>query len=115
MRDGDVLAGHLRCAAAGGRYIDLSFSQRDAWVVSADAPWWSRVDSRDILNLFHPLVESRTGASASASRQCTIPADWQPPFVLRFHCADDYFADPATHTVGMLGTESFSRTGSSRH
>ncbi|MHB8970223.1 MAG: RIFT barrel domain-containing protein [Pirellulaceae bacterium] len=95
------------CAPPGDRCIDLSFSNHDAWVIGADDPWWSQVDIRDVLNLFHPLVESHTGAAAGASRQCTIPADWQPPFLLRFHCADDYFADPAKHTVGMLGTESF--------
>ena len=94
-------------AAAGEHYVDLSFSQRDAWTVSADDPWWSLIDIRNVLNLFHPLVESRTGALAGASRQCTIPADWQPPFLLRFHAADDYFADPEKHKVGMPGTESY--------
>ncbi len=106
-----VMALHVPVAhattATGGHYLDLSFADRAAWVISAAEPWWSTIDIRDMLNLFHPLVESRTGASAGASRKCTLPADWQPPFLLRFHAADNYFADPEKHTVGMLGTESY--------
>jgi len=65
------------------------------------------VDIRDMLNIFHPLVVSRTGNAAGASREVTIPAGWRPPFALRFFCADDYFADPEKHKPGQLGTESF--------
>ena len=68
--------------AATERCLQLSFADRDGWAIGADDPWWSRVDIRDVLSLFHPLVESRAGATAGASRQCTIPADWQPPFLL---------------------------------
>ena len=41
------------------------------------------------------------------TREVTIPADWKPPFLLRFYCADDYFADAEKHKPGQLGTESF--------
>ncbi len=98
---------HCPCAASGSRCIDLSFSDRAAWALHANEPWWSRVDHRDVLSLFHPLKESHTDASAGASRRCTIPADFQPPFVLRFHCTDDYFADPVKHKAGLPGTESY--------
>jgi hypothetical protein len=85
----------------------LSFSDSEAWQVSADKPWWALVDMRDMLNLFHPLIVSETGKSAGASRDVIIPADWKPPFSLRFYCADDYFADTNKHKPGQLGTEGF--------
>jgi hypothetical protein len=85
----------------------LAFSDSKAWQVSADKPWWALVDIRDMLSLFHPFVVSETGKSAGASRETIIPTDWKPPFSLRFYCADDYFADPAKHKPGQLGTESF--------
>ena len=60
-----------------------------------------------LLNLFHPLVISETGKSAGATTTVTLPADWKPPFALRFFCADDYFADAQSQKPGQLGTESF--------
>jgi hypothetical protein len=89
------------------RAMSLTFAERGAWKITADEPWWALVDIRDMLNIFHPLVISETGRAAGASRTVTIPADWKPPFALRFYCADDYFADPKQHKPGQLGTESF--------
>lgn len=89
------------------RALALGFAQRDAWNVHADAPWWALTDIRDMLNLFHPLSVSQTGNAAGASREVIIPSDWEPPFALRFYCADDYFADPERHKPGQAGTESF--------
>jgi hypothetical protein len=90
-----------------GRVLNLGFADRSAWTVSADAPWWALVDIRDMLNLFHPFVVSASGTAAGAWRAVTIPAEWTPPFALRFYCADDYFADPEKHKPGQLGAESF--------
>ena len=89
------------------RALPLDFSDREAWHTFADEPWWSLVDMRDMLNVFHPLKIPQTGNAAGAWREVTIPADWEPPFVLRFFCADDYFADAEKHKPGQPGTESF--------
>jgi len=89
------------------RVIDACFSGANAWQVFADEPWWARVDLRDMLSVFHPLVVPSTGNSAGASCRLTIPAAWQPPFALRFFCEDNYFADPENHKPGQPGTESF--------
>jgi len=89
------------------RVLLLNFSDSKGWHVSANQPWWALVDIRDMLNLFHPFVISKTGKSAGAWREVTIPDDWKPPFALRFFCADDYFADQENHKPGQLGTESF--------
>lgn len=93
------------CAAPN--YMSLSFADRKAWSLAADKPWWSLVDVRDMLNVFHPYSLPQTGNAAGASRQVIIPAEWKPPFALRFYCADDYFADAEKHKRGQLGTESF--------
>jgi len=93
--------------AEEGRVLDLSFGEREAWTVCVHGPYWCRIDRRNLLNLFHPLVASETGAFAGAEREVTIPPDWQPPFALRFYCADNYYADAATMKPGDLGTEAF--------
>lgn len=87
--------------------LALNFADSDEWNISADKPWWGLVDMRDMLNLFHPFLVSETGNSAGACREIIIPDDWNPPFALRFYCADDYFADAEKHKPGELGTESF--------
>ncbi|UCH36227.1 MAG: hypothetical protein JSV65_07705, partial [Armatimonadota bacterium] len=89
------------------RALSLPFSDRGAWEVFADEPWWALVDIRDMLNIFHPFVVPETGNAAGATRRVTIPRQWQPPFALRFYCADDYFADSEHHKPGQPGTESF--------
>jgi len=93
--------------ADDARVLSAEFADQEAWSVFADEPWWALVDIRDMLNIFHPLSVPQTGNAAGASRELTIPADWKPPFALRFFCADDYFADPENHKPGQLGTESF--------
>ncbi len=96
------------CAHADrSRVVDLTFADRDQWRTEADEPWWALVDIRNMLNLFHPFTVPATGNVAGASREVTIPEGWQPPFALRFYCADDYFADPENHRPGDAGTESF--------
>ena len=102
-----VLLAAQTAQGSQSRAQSLSFSDRSAWKVFADEPWWALVDMRDMLNIFHPYVLPRTGAAAGASREVTIPAGWKPPFALRFFCADDYFADPEKHKRGQVGTESF--------
>ncbi len=93
--------------AGQDHYQAIGFDQRDRWHTFADEPWWALVDLRDMLNIFHPLTIPKTGNAAGASREVTIPADWRPPFSLRFYCADDYFADRDKHKTGQPGTESF--------
>lgn len=83
------------------------FSESGGWHLLVDEPWWVLFDMRDMLNLFHPLVVPQTGSVAGASREVVLPSDWEPPFALRFFCADDYFADAEKHKPGQLGTESF--------
>jgi hypothetical protein len=108
-----LLAGLIAIALAGSassdqrRRLSLTFADRAAWKVFADEPWWALVDIRDMLNVFHPFSLPHTGNAAGASRKVTIPAEWKPPFALRFYCADDYFADAEKHKPGQLGTESF--------
>lgn len=94
-------------ASAAPRTLDLGFGGGQAWQVTADAPWWALVDLRHMLNCFHPYSISETGRAAGATTMVTIPADWRPPFALRFFCADDYFADAEKHKPGMVGVESF--------
>ena len=96
-----------RTVADEQKVLSVSFGDRGAWSIFADEPWWARIDMRNILNLFHPLSIPRTGNAAGASGKLTIPAGWQPPFAMRFFCADDYFADEARHKPGQSGTESF--------
>ena len=43
------------------RAITLHFADREAWHTFADEPWWSLVDIRDMLNVFHPLTIPQTG------------------------------------------------------
>lgn len=93
--------------AEEGRFLTLGFGEREAWTLQVQGPYWGRIDRRDLLNIFHSLVVSETGAFAGAERQVTLPADWQPPFALRFYCADNYYADAATMKPGDLGTEAF--------
>jgi hypothetical protein len=93
--------------APGERVLCAGFGDREAWAVSADEPWWALVDMRDMLTLFHPLVVPETGNAAGASRELTIPDEWEPPFALRFYCSDNYSADPEKHRPGQLGTEAF--------
>ncbi|MCC6443678.1 MAG: hypothetical protein IT210_09520 [Armatimonadetes bacterium] len=92
---------------AGAEPRALASEFGEGWQVSEERPWWSLIDMRGMLSLFHPFVVSETGKVAGASREITLPAVWHPPFALRFYCADDYFADPEKHKPGMLGTESF--------
>lgn len=92
--------------AQTARVLQPGFGQRATWTVAADKPWWGLVDLRDMLCLFHPYSLSQTGATAGATATLTIPATWKPPFALRFTCADDYFADPATKP-GTVGAECF--------
>ncbi len=96
-----------RSFADGQRVLSASFGDGSTWRIFADEPWWALVDVRDMLNIFHPLSIPETHNAAGASRDLIIPADWQPPFALRFFCADDYFADATKHKRGQLGTESF--------
>lgn len=98
----------LPAAQAGeGRFLDLGFGEQEAWTVRTAGPYWGRIDRRDLLNIFHPLMVSETGAFAGAERLVTIPPDWQPPFALRFYCADNYYANAETMKPGDLGTEAF--------
>jgi len=92
---------------AASHAVSIGFGETGTWRLQADEPWWALVDVREMLNLFHPLVISETGKSAGASTTLTLPADWKPPFALRFFCADDYFADEEKHRPGQLGTESY--------
>jgi hypothetical protein len=102
-----LLLGLATLQGSDARVLQPSFANAKTWRVSADQPWWALVDMRDMLNVFQPYSVSRTGATAGASAALTIPTTWQPPFALRFFCADDYFADTENHKPGKIGTESF--------
>ena len=102
-----LLVGPGALQGTDARVLNLSFADSKTWRVSADQPWWALADMRDMLDVFHPFSISKTGAAAGASATVTIPAAWQPPFALRFFCADDYFADAQNHKPGKIGTESF--------
>lgn len=58
------------------------------------------------VSIFHPLIVPKTGNWAGANRDVTIPSAWNGPIVLRFYCADNYFASNENRP-GQIGTESF--------
>ena len=102
-----VLLGADAAGGQDGNALNSNLADAETWKPFAEEPWWSLVDMRDVLNVFHPLSVPTAGNAAGATAVLTMPEHWQPPFALRFFCADDYFADPEKHKPGQLGTESF--------
>ncbi len=72
--------------------LRLAFDKN--WRAEAKPPFMTRLDRRGLFWLYHPWEPSRGEAFAECfAPTVTIPADWQPPFLLHFYCSDDYHAD----------------------
>lgn len=71
--------------------LQLTFDKD--WRATAKPPFVTRLDRRQLFWLYHPWEPSKAGNFAMVERTVTIPADYQPPFLLHFYCTDDYHAD----------------------
>ena len=96
------------------RALALHFADREAWHSFADEPWWSLVDIRNMLNVFHPLTIPQTGNAAGAWREVTIPADWKHPSYSGSTAPTITSPTPRSTSRGSLAQRASLSTDSSR-
>ena len=93
MGFGAVVIGLVGCLIQGAvgstECVPINLAP-DAWTWKSQGAWRTRCDHRDLLAMRHPWVESAQGNFAWASRDVTVPDDWQGKVYLDFYCSDDY-------------------------
>jgi hypothetical protein len=73
--------------------VALEASDARSWTFTSRGDYQGRPDRRAVFTIMHPWAPAAGGDLGMVEREVTIPADWKPPYRLRFYCSDDYVND----------------------
>jgi hypothetical protein len=76
-------------AEASAAVLDLP-CVAEAWETRTQGKFSAHFDRREICRISFPWETSERGDCGGLVRTVTIPADWKPPFWLRWYCSDNY-------------------------
>jgi hypothetical protein len=102
MKHSIAIAACLACLAAAGAagsesmpptILALDVTDGKSWSFTSQGPYEQRLDARALCVIVHDWAPAAAGDFGMIVREVTIPADWKPPYRLRFYCADDYMSD----------------------
>ncbi|UCH35220.1 MAG: glycoside hydrolase family 127 protein [Armatimonadota bacterium] len=71
----------------------LEVTDARSWAFTAQGEYEGRADRRALFIITHPWAAAGAGDFGMIEREAMIPADWKPPYRVRFYCADDYVND----------------------
>jgi len=71
----------------------LEVTDARSWTFTCRGGYEGRADRRALFVMTHPWSAAGDGDFGVIEREATIPGDWQPPYRVRFYCADDYVND----------------------